>query len=526
MAGYFLWSPGSLLPNGLAAFRGNLAAAVLWTAAIVLGASLWARWLATMVRGPWTRLAAVIGAGLLLTTGLSVSIVVLYRGQDVAVDRFLLVTGGGSWWWQWSPAVVFGCALILVVAAKSTVDWWTAGLAAVAAGVAAIAVARRPHAAGLDAAYLLLAQRWWICALAGAIAVVGAFLLARVTPTSALVTGGLAAVLAGAGQFAWDASRDRTALQLHNLLVFLRFPVWLVLAVAVVAAPLMVLLAQVMPRRPLRLPVRLAVMVPVLVAADLALAGGFLAPLTVAGGDYDHIRAVTAAVASPTRPVAAAPTPVVTPGSRAGRAVDAATAGSALDSVGGALPAGWVSVPDDKGTNRAIEPQSCVDLFDRDMAADAARAHTADEERSYKLPDTLQPPTGVQLVVGITSYQTPALAADAYGAIAGETRMCPQWTDRVSGPDDGLLHITFAADTPPSLPYPTLALILTGTFVSRGQPGVEAVAVIHIDAGNNEIFVNVSEVYLGSVTMPADRVTNIRTIALTTVAAVLASLST
>jgi Zn-dependent protease with chaperone function len=579
LAGYYLWSPGTLIPAGLTAFAGNLPTAVAWSTVASLGISTVAVGLAAALgRPPGGRArratataAAVCAAAITMATGLSVSVILITQHlawHSRAADRVLLVGEGDSWWWRWSsPALVLAAAVLAGAAAGAgrvagrLLPRPARPVVAVAflvggALTTATAQLRIPDTRTDDSTYLLLVQRWSMCALAGAV-VVAAVLLTRPRPAAggdagpgpgptagsggsalpaALVAGGVTTLAIGLTQFARDALTGRSGRNTGNLVSFLRMPLWLLFVLVIVALPVALAGHDLVTRRRRRArpaagrPRRLRVPATAVAVAVLAaaVATGVSAPLTISSGDYTRFQAIAARHATTPEPAGLTPAPVAHsagPGTAdPGRPLDAATASSALADLPRALPAGWSPADNSSGVDTGYQPESCGELFARDRAADHARPRTADETRTFTLPRTQLPPLGATIVASVTSYRSPGTAAQALDTIRAEPAACPQWSLPASGSDDGRQHMSIRLDDPLELPYPNCQLTLIDSFRVRSSPGVVTSAQAVMAVGDNVVSVNVIYSYLGHPEAPPERIALLHALVRTVLDAIVASL--
>jgi len=551
LAGFFLWSPGSLFPRGLTIFADDLPVAVGWTAVVAVGATLFAVGLAaplhvgTQAAG-WhaaARRGAVLGAAAVLTTGLTVCSDWVEEdrlGASVSVQRANLVSSSGVSWWRWMPLVIMltvGTVALTCRPARprpallfSRRDWIV--VLAVGATAAAVGITlSQLHTGSLqtaDGRFLLVAQRWWVCALAGWVTTAALLFAHRPTspPTgahtagrgypftlpTALLAGTAATALAGAAQYARDVLADPAGRLAHDLLSDLRHPVWLELELILLSLPVLVAWWQLTTRRGYVDRPRSWRLVAGTVAAcavlGAAVATGSAYPVTIAPGDYSSLLTFAQSPAPRFTVATVVPHPSgSTPAGAAdpGRPIDPTTAGTALAAVRRLLPASWAPTANSSTPNTGYQPNSCRDLFARDEAAEHARPKAADETRTYSVrPDEL-PPEGAYLVVSLTSYRSTRDAAQAFATPSAETAACPQWSADDARTDDKRVHLSITAPPPPTLAYATYQAIADLTYRVNSTSFMSTWVLLWTLVGHNLLEAQAEYLYFGQATISADR---------------------
>lgn len=554
LAGFFLWSPGSLLPRGLLEFAGDLPLAVGWSAVAAVAATLFAVGLAVPLHaGPQAAgwhpvarrgavLAAVLGAAAVLAAGLSLSTAAVGYdglGASAAAQRAMLPGAVGTWWGRWMPPLILLAAGAVAFASRPAGPrpallfgrrgWLVVVAAAATAAAAGITLSqlRTGSLQTADGRYLLVVQRWWICALAGWVTTVALLFAHRPTspPTGthmagrgyplalppALLAGAVATALAGAAQYARDVLADRSGQLVHDLLSDVQHPVWLDLVLILLSLPVLITCWQLIARRGDIHRLRSWRLVAGTVAASAvlgtAVATGVAYPVTIAPGDYNRMVAWRV----PTAPEPSVATAIPRPSGSAragaaapGRPIDATTAGTALDAVRRVLPAGWAPTANNTTPNTGYQPDSCRDLFARDEAAEQARPKAADETRTYQVQPDQLPPYGAFLMVSLTSYRSPQDAAQSFATLPTEVAACPQWSADFVRADDKRIHVSITAPPPPALPYASYQAITDLTYRENSTPATVTSVRLWSLVGHNIVEANAEYPYLEA-TISADR---------------------
>jgi hypothetical protein len=275
----------------------------------------------------------------------------------------------------------------------------------------------------------------------------------------------------GLAQFARDVVTDISGRNTHSLVLFARLPLWLLFVVLVLALPALLL------------------------ARDLG---------WVLGRRAAALRPAPTASVLPAVPAPPTPSPAPSPaGKVAERPLTKKQAAAALAQVRHRLPVGWAPAANDTDPAQGIKPVSCAKLFAADRATDQARAKSAQVIRTFKLPKQKLPPIGATLVVTLTSYRTPQLAAQAMEDSPQEARRCPRWSIPLTS--GGLNVYTWGPNRPLDLPYPNRPQWLESKVAAPAYTFITQNAYGQLAAGRNLASVSVIHTYEGA-TMPADRV--------------------
>ena len=539
-AGFCLQIPGASTAVGRNLFAGHLLLLCTQLAIVTAGVGVLTAGLATAAatarRRPSGRLlalaGAVLAAAVALTTALSVMGTVLVdhlRWGSTTLDRFILIQAGGIWVWRLAPLMVLiGC--VLAAPAYGPAGIVPARRAARALGrilprecrrvIAAAGIVggagaalswqlRISPALSEDRLYVLVAQRWWICAFAGWAAAVVVLLTGRAgtrtpqdVPTpplarlpAALTAGFLTAAAAGLVQFC-RAAAARYGRNLDTFVVDLRMPMWLLFVMMVVSLPWLPAAAG-RNNRDRRQPRPAAAGVFTVLAAGLtvgaltvALLSGILAPLTVAPYDYSQSKAILAKPwqASTVPPIPVAPVHDPRRTSEPGRSLDQATATTALANIPRLLPAGQKVVGNDNNKLPKMKPAACRALLVRDTAAEQALPRTATITRTYTFPAHGTSDDKATLVLTLTSYVTPVRD---FASDRNETVRCRHFTF----PDAGL-QASFTDGAPPDLPYPAYRQDLTFTGRVHSMSVVTTGLTDSVLIGHNRISANIIYGYI------------------------------
>jgi Zn-dependent protease with chaperone function len=545
LAGYFLWSPGSLLAAGPVIFAGDLWLGAGWTGVVALSVTLLAVGLAvplgsTAAMGVRTAVrrgglaAAALATATALVTGLLLStdlILLRHLGAGISVRRAMLPAFAGTSWWAWMPPSILLTVAIVAVTSRRRSSrpplmffYQILIVVIVAAATAAVTgiVLSQLRTGSLrtgDDRYLLLAQRWWICALAGWVTTAALLFTHRPvsevdeTPTprrgmftlpTALLAGAAATVSAGTALYARDVLADRTGRLAHDLLSDLRHPIWLELILIVVSLPVLAMCRRLIARRGDRNRSRSWRLITGTVAVSAVLcavvATGLAAPVTIAKGDYDRYIAWVEGMKTPPPSAPPATGPL-----DAGRTIDAETADTALEAVGQVLPPGWAPASTGTSSNTGYQPSSCGDLFAGDDAADQARPKVSDETKTYEIQSNRHPPSGATLVVSLSSYRSPQDAAQSFAALSSEVSACPQWSMDSSQADDKRAQISVTAQTPPTMPYASYQVLVNVTFRMQSTAYRKTLVLLWSLAGHNIVKASAEESSRGPAALPGSR---------------------
>lgn len=574
IAGYYLQIPGASTVVGSTLFAGHLplllTSLVLITAGIgVLAAGVATR-LAGRGRSPGRRVlgqvSAVLAVAAALTTAWSatVTMLVAHLRLGSAGDRSRLSELGDDRAWRFAPLLVLAGLVIAVWTTRA--PGWAANtsgstmarvlgrrlprtyvpvmaVSVLVGGLAAVLSWQlRTHSGQPDyVTYVLVYQRWWICAFAGWAAlaallwagrpsqgdrvVVGVGSTHAAAPTdpgsggdsgaghsgarrvdwsstlaslpAALIAGLLTAVLAALLQFLAIAATG-TGRSLHNVQETLRLPMWLLFVTAVLTLPWLLLGAGLTgpARRNSRYALGAGITIGVL---SLALVGGLMSPVTVAAHDYDYIQAVSAGTPpgqpSPANPVTP-PTPARDPHRTAdpGRPLDQAAATGAIANIATLLPLGATVIDNSPDTLPEITPTACRDTLARDNAAEKALPRTATIKRTYQFP-AQGTSHQANLVLTVTSYVTPQRDfTDAHH----ETASCAHFHVPVEQVDNGYLNGTLSDGRPPDLPYLTYRADFNmtgrGNSMLLGTKSPQDSMLI----GHNSVSASITYSYLGT----------------------------
>jgi Zn-dependent protease with chaperone function len=511
--GYGLPIPGASTAVGASQFTGHLPLLYLLLAIVMAGAGALAAGLASNVAAAnwpasermWALIAAVTTAAIALTTALSVTTTILgvhLLRASTAHDRTLLVGLGDNRIWRFIPLLLLiGFALAarkpvtiadptgkrskvpsnmrarIVSGILPRACWPLIAPAAVVGGLGAALSwqLRISSSRPSDTIYLLLYQRFWICALAGWTTVAAALLTGRSDPRApdnarlrplsrlpaALTAGLLTAILAGLLQFIYTAALGYRR-DFHMFQESLRLPMWLLLVVIIVSLPWLLLAANLADRvrhRPLSGTGNISVILGTGIIAGVltvTVVSGGVSPLTVAPHDYSRGISVTAETTPgqseptvPARPPEAAPGP--DRNSEPGRLLSRTAAAKALANVQQLLPAGRRLIKNRADSSGiTLQPTTCQELFDHDDATEKARPRTADITRTYTFPAQGTTSGGIELEVALTSYRTPMRDLSF---LRNEATKCPHFT-LLTNTAAGKIHGSLSEKNPPTLPYP------------------------------------------------------------------------
>jgi hypothetical protein len=521
VSGYCLPIPGASTVVGLALTAGHLPLLVAGELVIagagagVLAATLAAR-VATARRRVGALVAAVLTAAVALTTALNVGATVVtahLRWGSTPEDRLLLDAQGDNLLWRCTPFLLLaGLAVTGRAIHHRRALLPVIAVSGVAGGVAAfLSWQLRWHdGQNPDTTYLLLMQRWWICAFAGAVAALAIWprlpgeRLARLP--AALAGGYLTAAVAGLIQFTALAA-DGFGRNVHNLQESVRYPMWLLFLLTVAGLPWL-LLAQNLPVSvpALRLlhgrrrGVTLAGCGIAIGALAVASVNDAFAWLTVAPHDYQ--RAATAqadfiaraAAAAPQAPTIAA-VPAASPSSATldpGRPLDRVTVARVQDSIEKLLPAHHRLIANNDAPLPDLNPRACHDLLARDGAIDKALPRAARLTRTYTVPAPGTTTSGITVAVTVDSYVTPT----DLGGLQREAGRCPRFTTPSAGSDNGRLEFTLSGRPVTVLDYPAYQGDLTATGRVRSLPVVTITSTRTVLIGHNIITADITYSYL------------------------------
>ncbi|GAA3349534.1 hypothetical protein GCM10020358_72030 [Amorphoplanes nipponensis] len=426
--------------------------------------------------------ATVAGMGVAAVTMPAAVQVVIEWSSGMLPPTFLrLAMFYGAALWDAEPAVAFvAVAALAVVAARSAPHPRPAPrpvfsllvavvVTAAAAGVLITLVRQSPD--GDPVADLpLLWHRWWVSALAGVVALTVLLTRAPAGRTTTLrlagaMTAAAAVTLAAAvAQFAartvatgWDDDYQPWLLG-----QYVTVPLRLLLLMSAVVAPVALLAARPVRRRPGRWSTPLAAAVTGLVCAAVMFGAGEI----LTGGVADaRSLAAKAQPAPSTTASTAPPTPTALSG-----VLTPAQARHAVDAAGAVLP-GWTTNPSltGGGDDKSACAAALVTPPTAEPDVEAARGFSATPES--------QPPTGAHIVVTVESYrQTPRPEA-VFAPLRQEIDACGSYTEPNPESSDGRSHMRLSVREPGSTGYPAFAYGLVRT--DKGARGLSAVTTVH-----------------------------------------------
>ncbi|PPK71238.1 M48 family metalloprotease [Actinokineospora auranticolor] len=524
VAGYFLPIPG--LPYVVPDLYGSyvvplVVALVVGALAVsVLTAALATRLAVPAPSGPrdvLSRLGAVLAVAVTLalmwnatTSGvLGLHITGDLLGVRTGNIRSHLTTAGFTRLFDYGPALlVLGLVLVLVRGRRPWIGWTTAlitGVTAVlGAAIATLSWELRVQE-GLSTARMnfLLYQRWWICGIAGLVAVIGVALarrrVLRELPV-AVLCGLVSAAVAGGAQHLLVLNLSGYGKHAYVLDHVMRGPLWPTLVAAVVALPLLLPVAAALARWVSRRgPVFLAVGVAALVVVLTGLLlDGRLSRVTISEGDgevsmAELFLAKQSSSAAPYTVANSTAPPTSTPAEAPhGRVLDQAGIVAVLDRVPAMLPGGAKPADKPDSGHTTVTPASCdAELVKYDAVKDTL-PHTGDLARAYEVPaaSTL---TGITVLVELTSYAAeprPLTALDA------QLAACSRFTMPRKSPRGGTLDVRMAPQRPTGIRYPANGYSLAVPS-SQGKTRFtviqqQRVAVV----GHNEVVVAVNYAYV------------------------------
>jgi Zn-dependent protease with chaperone function len=456
---------------------------MFWLVLAGLGISVIAGGFADAARG-WTGrrshwvavLAAVTASAAALITGWNVAwnaLVLHWLNGSEAFDRAFLIGQGAIGWWRWTLPLILAIAVGLSGSLGDLRKLWRpiVGAAVVGAGVALVLTQMRIGTTQTgDEVWLLLTQRWWICALAGWVVLVSTLLTApagtRGLPAfcRGLVAGTATAVLAGLAQFARDLLAGESVDNLRNLVGFVRGPGWLLGVLVVVTVPAVLAVRDFAgPADPDRRWVpgtaRLSAAV---VVVTLPVALTLTGPLTGVRADQSTLQRLAAArLPQPAKPRPAVtqtqPTPQATeqstgPALDPDRQLRAAQADAILRRSLTRLPHDWRPLeapkigPSTSHPATEVRPAACDDLLKRLSAADTARPRSADRVWSAKLHHDGLPLGTTILDVTLTSYRSAAVATETLADSAAQPAKCSKWSTYNATATDHRMNFTLETE--------------------------------------------------------------------------------
>lgn len=421
---------------------------------------------------------------------------------DPAIARGHVVALGSDRAWQYAPVLILAGLTFVTLQQR-----WRRPRPVVVAVIVVTAVAGGAAAAlswvlrvqdGQDngVRYVLVYQRWWICALAGLVAAVAVLLANRrrgatlAGAPAALVSGLLVTSVAGAIQYV----AVRIAGHAKESTIFqqsVEVPGWLLLVALIVTLPLTSLLVSAWARRDPRRGTALwavgAGAATVLLAA--ALIDGRLAAVTVAQHDYEAEQAAMALGTPPLAPVTAV---VPSTSEDHGRPLDEPAATAALAHLSAVLPPDAELEDNAPSTSPTVTPPACDAATKKLTTTEKAMPRTADVERAYKFAadGTVG---GAHVTASVTSYTG---VENLFSEMDDELRACGHYRTPQEIYDGGHLDGVVTAGPVPALPYParTRNYSLTGRF--HGKPAIVVIRDCSVHVGHNVITVEVFGGYL------------------------------
>ncbi len=446
--------------------------------------------------------ATVAGAGVTAVTVPAAVQAVIESGGMLHPTFMRLAMFYGAAWSRAEPAVAFvALAALAVVAARSAPRPRPAprpvlgllvavAVAAATAGVVMTLVRQSPD--GDRVADLpLLWHRWWVSALAGAVALI--VLLTRspagrtttLRLAGAMTAAAVVTLAAAVAQFTARAVATGWDNDYHPWLLgqYVTVPLRLLLLISAVVAPVALLVTRPVRRTPGRLGTPLAAAVTALVCAAVMFGAGEI----LTGGTADARSLAAKAQPSPpsTTSIAVTPTSTATSGlltpEQARRAVDAADA---------VLP-GWATNPalaggDDKSACAAtlVTPP----IAEPDV--EAAKGFSATPES--------QPPSGAHIVVTVESYQQAPRPEAVFAPLRQEIDACGSYSEPNPEASDGRSHMRLSVREPGAIGHPSFGYGLVRT--DKGPADLSAVTTVHaviVVVGHHVVSVGAILPYIG-----------------------------
>ncbi|RKT54582.1 M48 family metalloprotease [Saccharothrix australiensis] len=413
--------------------------------------------------------------------------------EGVGSIRWFLVVNGDDRVWRYAAALVLvGLVLAVLRTRPGRPALAVSAVAAVTGGVAAALSWQLRSGGGLSDARsdFLTHQGWWICALAGLVAVAAVVVVNGGAPAEvpiAVLCGLTVTVSAGAVQYAavWIGSGVRSDFFRESL----RMPGWLLLLALAGAAPLIAAVVAVTRRRePRGGAVRWAAGAGGVTALlSLLLVAGGLSSVTVVEGDLARPDARSRPTSTEAAPPSSPPEASVEPE----RPLDQQAATTALSDVPGVLPPGAKSAPDAAETSSTLVPDTCDAAAKRTAANKKALPRAAEAEQRFTFP-LGDAPDGGTISVSVTSH--PA-APPGFSDLDAENEACARFRLPSERQDDGYLDCRITAR--PAHDFP---LARKRNVTAQGRiKGVPMVVVVHDYAatfGLNRVEVSLSWFYL------------------------------
>lgn len=410
-------------------------------------------------------------------------------------------------------------AALLLRRARAPIPWWTGVAALVAGAGGGIAHDLFNPPVQLDQAVRVAQERWWICALAGwvALAVVALGRGPARLPTAVLVAWPVAA-LAGTAQVALDLLQGRP-LEWVLIRTYLLTPlVWLVY-LTILSAPVLAVLGHLRGRRattgaemsaarpvPARAPAAALVgsLALGIVVAGPGIPAAYapaIVPLTPAPGATPALGA-TGTPVRPSGPATTDPDPVDPDATDLdpGRPLTAAEARAAAAAAATVLPPYWRSEPIESSAESQsshTEPAACEPLADAEYLDPLRPSQRTEAAANFGTERVAGSVIASTISVSVTSYAE-RVPAEILASAEAARAACPRFSKR-SAPDAKPVRFVVRSYPVPPLGEQSWAMTYDMSLGSGHQKITGTSVVAHVRSGHNLISVT-----LTAITEPVD----------------------